>query len=127
MSSTVRAVAEAWKCTCNGCGKIYDYGDENSPVVFPRIWRSIMNYWGISEEEESLRYKKYIDLYKKWSVTKDAEEKRKLFEEMRKPQYHSFFCTKCMEKALGRKLEKFDVDFKLPYNRRFFEKFEEKA
>ena len=120
-----RAYDEAWKCTCNGCSKEYTYGDENSPVVYPRVWRSICSYWGISEEQEHRRNQEYIKIYKTWSELEDGDEKQRLFVEMRKPEYHTFFCTTCMEKALGRKLNKSDVDFRLQYNKMFFEKFEE--
>jgi hypothetical protein len=123
----IQAQDEAWKCTCNGCGKVYTYGDENSPVVYPKVWRSILKYWGISEEEQDRRYAQYTSLFKKWNRLEEGKEKAKVFEEMRKPEYHTQFCTECMEKALGRPLEKSDVDHYLPHNRAFFRKFEEKA
>ena len=120
------AYTQEWTCTCNGCGKQYTYGDENSPVVYPKVWRSILTYWGVTEEEERKIYSEYIQIFKKWEFS-EGEEKQRLFDEMRKPKYHLFFCTECMEKALGRKLERADVDFHLPYNQTFFEKYEEKA
>ena len=114
------AYEQAWNCTCNGCGKKFRYGDENSPVLNNRLWRSLLTYYQISEDEEYARERKYLGIYKKWKMSGEKDDS--LFEEMRKPEYHVLFCTDCMEKAFGRKLMAQDIQ-DCPYNSEFREKY----
>ena len=109
-------------CTCSGCGKKYTYGDENSPVVLPRVWNLLLGHYGISEEEEYKKEKAFTGLYKKWKEMPEGQEKEALHEKMSGPDYHTYFCTDCMEKALGRKLTRYDIQ-NCPYNNEFRAKY----
>ena len=108
-------------CTCSGCGKKYTYGDENSPVVLNRIWAKLLEFYRITEDEEYAREKKFLKLYKKWKEA-SGEEKEAIHEKMCGPEYHVYFCTDCIEKALGRKITKHDIQL-CPYNEEFMAKY----
>ena len=109
-------------CTCTGCGKKYTYGDENSPVVLPRVWNLLLGHYGISEEEEYEKEKAFLKLYNKWKNMPEGDKKNALHEKMSGPDYHTYFCTDCMEKALGRKLTRYDIQ-NCPYNNEFRAKY----
>ena len=110
-----------YQCICNNCGKVYKYGDENSPMLDFGVWNKIRTYYGISKEEEDRRARELNATYNKYCKLKSSG-KSVSFDEMDKPELHVFFCTDCMEKALGRKLTIYDI-LDVPFNREFKDKY----
>ena len=96
------------KCKCKICGKEFNYGDKESPMLNNIIWDTIVKYYNLGEYE-----KKAFDLYSKMNFGF-----RKHFKD--KDEYHLYICSTCMEKALGRKLLKSDlIGENIPLNEKF--------
>lgn len=108
-------------CNCSICNKEFEYGDENSPMLKNEIWDKILNHYGIkNEEREKARlYYKLWDLYYNDAV-KTKKAKKVLGEVLDSKYLHTYICTDCMEKAMGRKLSKDDmIGENVPFNEEF--------
>lgn len=94
------------RCFCSVCDRQFEYADENSPMLKDEVWHDIVAHYGLQDHE---RY---------------AEQKR--LEGYTYPthlrQYHTFICYKCMEKALGRRIEQNDL-MEVPFNYNFINNY----
>lgn len=88
---------------CKCCGRHFNYGDENSPSIKDGLWNQIVRFYNLEEYE-----KKAMEKQRNMKRGKDS------------PDAHLFICSKCMEKALGRKLCFDDmIQYGTPLNAQF--------
>lgn len=97
--------AEDWRVvlvkphSCRVCGKDFDYGDEQSPVFKDDIWNQVLRTNGFQEIQPISREHPQDDT--------------------------GFICYECVEKALGRKITKEDLQdviFNEPFIEHYFNK-----
>lgn len=102
---------------CNHCGRKFHYGDRWSPMLKQDIWRRVLNKLGISKRTEVRREYIFSVLYNLLKAAKGQEAKT-LGKIINRPEFHTYICSDCMEKALGRKLTLSDIT-DCPFNENF--------
>lgn len=108
--------------TCNVCGRRFAYGDKWSPMMREDIWNHIVKYYNLREFEIEAG-KRFDKAYDEWMNHKyegaDTEDE---YEKLHDTNKHLFICYKCMERALGRKIQKSDlIGEDVPINQDFEE------
>ena len=85
------------KCKCNICGKEFNYGDCQSPMLNGETWNKVVEFYSLKKFESKARAKYAKHIQKEGRSTEALEDE------------HLFICYTCMEKALGRKICKSDL------------------
>lgn len=107
-------------CNCSVCNKEFKYGDKNSPMLKNDVWDAVLKHYNLKEEEiekEEIFYKLY---HVKEHIIKSKLAKDIIDGVLNSKLLHTYICTDCMEKALGRKLTKDDlIGENIPFNIEF--------
>lgn len=107
-------------CNCSICNKEFRYGDENSPMLKNSVWDSILEHYSLKEEEAEKEevYSKLYDVAE--NIIRSNLAKEIIYEVLDSKLLHTYICTDCMEKALGRRLTKADlIGENIPFNVKF--------
>lgn len=98
-------------CKCKVCGKEFEYGDENSPMLTDKKWRRVVNFYNLKGYEERAKrlYTKYAPYPTIWNAGEIED----------RDEWHLYICSDCMEKALGRKILPSDLMTAVPFNKAF--------
>ena len=89
---------------CHICGRIFCYGDSQSPMLTDKKWNEVVQHYGLEQYERDANTLFAQNYRRNRYVYKENE--------------HLFICYKCMEEALGRKLTMRDL-MKAPINDAF--------
>ena len=84
------------------------------------VWKDVLTRLNLLETENQ-RERLFLERYDKWE-RKSGKRYGKLYDETRSPDCHTYVCYECMEKALGRKLERGDMIGENVFLNREFEK-----
>lgn len=95
-------------CKCKACGRMFIYGDCQSPMLKDKIWKKSLNFHNLIDYEKEA-YEKFMKHYDKaGSRCSNLEDE------------HCYLCYKCVEEALGRKIKRSDlINKNVPLNEEF--------
>ena len=89
----IEPIKHSMPCFCSVCDTQFEYADENSPMLKDEVWNDIVAHYGLQEHERYANQKRAEG----YSYPTHLR------------QYRTFICYKCMEKALGRRIERTDL------------------
>ena len=95
-------------CKCKACGRMFIYGDSQSPMFNDKVWEKALEFFDLIDYEKEAN-EKFIRHYDK------AGRRCSNLEDE-----HCYLCYKCVEDALGRKIRRSDLIGKnVPLNAEF--------
>lgn len=110
-------------CKCSVCDKIFEYGDENSPMLNNSIWQKVIRFYNL-EKSEKEKEDAFIKVYDLQRATQSDKLRNLILDVSCHSALHTFICYKCVENALGRKITKEDlIGENVPLNKAFEEKY----